>query len=560
MTNTDLNFKDTASNENSAILGTLEGPCASFVQPTRNGRKYGENLWENVFKDPIVKEMLENGGIPGELDHPADREETCSEKIAIMMSEAPTKKDGKLWAKFNILNTPNGKIAYTLAKAGFKLGISSRGSGDVIQGRDGEYVDEDTYEFKAFDLVLLPAVKEARLTLVTESLDRKFNYRKALNESLNSATEDERKIMLETLNNLKITLDEEYDESSYNKSFVFRFHKNDNTLMTNEFLAKDKDDAEKQASKFAKDNSVEKYELLNDVTDETSDDIDITESTDIAADNDGAKLVEQLQEALAENATLENKIKQLQENLSACYARETAQEERVSTLIHRAARLGEAVKTVKALKQKVNSLTEELDEKSNSIESLKNKIISLNENLSNDEVRNENYVKDIEYRDNQIKSLERQISSLNESIQSTSEVLDTEKEQLKEQIETLKKDSAIKNKEYSTKLSSNNALIEKYRGIARKAVDKYIESKATMLGVSTKEIKSRLGENYSFNDIDSLCEDLQQYKLNINRLPFDVGNGTPKMKITESKQSSINKYLNEDDDVDEQLLRMANLR
>ena len=111
-------------------------------------------------------EMIENGGIPGELDHPVDREEIDSSRIAILMKEKPKKKDGKLWAKFSILNTPLGKIAYTLAKAGFKLGVSSRGSGDVNTNYDGpEEVDESSYNFKCFDLVVLPSVKSARLNL-----------------------------------------------------------------------------------------------------------------------------------------------------------------------------------------------------------------------------------------------------------------------------------------------------------------------------------------------------------------------------------------------------------
>ena len=33
------------------ILGRLVGPCADFINPTRNGRKYTEELWDKVFKD-----------------------------------------------------------------------------------------------------------------------------------------------------------------------------------------------------------------------------------------------------------------------------------------------------------------------------------------------------------------------------------------------------------------------------------------------------------------------------------------------------------------------------
>lgn len=90
-----------------AVLGTLEGPCAEFIAPTRNGRYYSEELWEKVFQNPLVKEQLDCGGIFGELGHPDDRDETDATKIAICMPEAPKKDgNGRLIAKFDILDTP----------------------------------------------------------------------------------------------------------------------------------------------------------------------------------------------------------------------------------------------------------------------------------------------------------------------------------------------------------------------------------------------------------------------------------------------------------------------
>ena len=187
-----------------AILGVLEGPCADVINPTRNERQYDEELWNNVFNDPIVNEYFECGGILGELDHPAERTETDTSKVAICMPEKPKKgKDGKLYAKFDILDTPNGRIVYTLAKYGYKLGVSSRGNGDVYEAYDGkEHVDPKTYELKAFDIVLLPAVKSARLAL-KESVGNK-TFKQAIKESLEHATKDEKRIMVESLRKLKI--------------------------------------------------------------------------------------------------------------------------------------------------------------------------------------------------------------------------------------------------------------------------------------------------------------------------------------------------------------------
>lgn len=208
-----LNDKVKFDNKNGAILGVLEGPVADFQHPTRNGRLYSEKLWDNVLKNPLVMEQFKNGGIVGELDHPADRDDICTEKVAIIMPEPPVKKNGQYYGKFNILDTPCGRIVYTLAKAGFKLGVSSRGTGDVNEYT--EEVDPSTYEFTCFDVVLLPAVESARMKLVTESLDtKKFDYRKLLKEDLNNANEKDKAIMEDTLNHLKdkLKLNEGWDD------------------------------------------------------------------------------------------------------------------------------------------------------------------------------------------------------------------------------------------------------------------------------------------------------------------------------------------------------------
>ena len=134
-------------------------------------------------------------------------------KIACVMPEPPVKDDkGNLVAYVDIVDTPSGRIAYQLAKYGYKFGISSRGTGDIIYDNDGnEIVDPDTYQLNAFDLVEIPAVESARLAFV-ESLDTKKKYGKTLKQKLteevNKATEEDKKIMEETLKNLDIELNE----------------------------------------------------------------------------------------------------------------------------------------------------------------------------------------------------------------------------------------------------------------------------------------------------------------------------------------------------------------
>ena len=476
------------------ILCKLRGVVADCVQPTRNGRRYSNKVWEHVFNSDLVKEMFENGGVLGELNHPEDRLETDLSKIAICMPEPPVKnKDGLLEATVDVLDTPNGRIVDCLARYGYNLGISSRGDGDIREdfGTGESEVVPESYDLKAWDIVALPAVKSARLHMVNESLDKsKLNFKKALNEQLERSTPDEKKIMMETLNDMKI------------------------------------------------DYSPEKVE--NKVDSKAS-----------AADDVGADVIKNLQESLKQNRALEDTIRELNEKLSVCYAKEVKLNEELNRYKSSVISLSDSAKGVKALKAKVESLNEQIEAQKQTISNQNKRIVRLTESqkfsASKQATLNENLV-----------SSESKYSKLEESFNAYKKDSQKQLNSLNESLEELKQDSAIKAKEYSQKLSKASKLVEHYKGVAKTAVDKYIDSKSKILGVSSAEIKNRLNENYSFGDIDRVCEDLRAYKLNISNLPFGVTTQSkPKVKITESKEP-IKQRGSYDDTVDEQLLNLLN--
>ena len=204
------------------ILGRLVGVIADFKHPTRNGRMYTEELWDNVFKDPIMQEKLKTRSVFGELGHPADRTETDMEKIAICLAEEPKKyPDGTLKGVFDILDTPNGRILKTLCDYGCQIGVSSRGEGDLIEDwtGSGEKVDPKTYSCECWDAVLLPAVESARPSYVTESLNSNaLKLKKALTEALEKATPENKKIMTETLDRLNIDYESKSADNKSNDS------------------------------------------------------------------------------------------------------------------------------------------------------------------------------------------------------------------------------------------------------------------------------------------------------------------------------------------------------
>lgn len=485
------------SEKGSPILGRLSGPCADIINPTRNGRKYSEKLWENVFNSPIAQETFENGGFFGELGHPEGRQEVDMEKIAICMPNPPVKNDkGQLISTFDILDTPNGRILKTLCDYGYKMGISSRGSGEVYPSDDGnEEVDPDQYEFSCFDIVLLPAVKAARLDYVTESLNSKVTLKQALQESLNRANDSERKIMQETLNNLSI----EY------------------------------------TSDEAKADPVKDIE-------------DVNES--VAVENNEADLVEQLQTLLKENKEKEQQIIELQEKLSVSYTKESACNDKILSYQQSISKLSEEAK-------KVKSLEEKLSKAENDVKHLKEALTTSKKanaaNVAKLQANSKSLVESVSSSKQKIRELQEQLKVANES---SSGKIDS----LNEQLSTAKKDLEIKKTEYSKKLGASNKLVEKYKNIAAGAVDRYIQSQALRLGVSQNEILNRLPESYTFDDIDSVCESLQSVNLNLSRLPFQSMKLQEKLnaKITAPKKEII--PTNQDDVVDESLLSLAKLQ
>lgn len=476
------------------ILGRLVGPIADSVNPTRNGRRYSGELWEKVFKNPIMQEKIENRVCFGELGHPVDRTETDMEKICWCLAEVPKKgDDGQLYGVFDILPTPNGRILKALCDYGSNIGTSSRGSGDTFMDYDGqESVDPDTYECECWDAVLLPAVKSARLTPVTESLHK--TLKESLETLVNNANEADKKVMTETLETLNL---------DYN-------------------------------------------------TDSVDDDI-ANEGEETAADNNGA-VVESLQVAVKQKQELENKVLDLQEKLSVSYAKETRLEEQIVKYSKAISNLSNTAKKVTALQEKINSLTKELNKEKEHSQQLNGKI-SRFENISKKERGLKESLKE------QVSNRDIEISNLNESIEQLIEAknsMQNDNMKLLEQISTLKKDLALKKTEYSQKLEQSNKLVEKYKKVANKAVEQYIELQADRIGVNAKEIQNKLPESYTFQDIDSICEDLQSYKLTLNKLPFSTAkslNENLRMNVTSSKNESIlpGETFNADDEIDEML-------
>jgi len=126
-----------------------------------NGRVYPINVLKEQI-EKYVKGPMSTRTSTGELDHPESSIINLSN-----VSHLITKiwwEDNNVMGELTLLNTPSGKIAQEIIKAGIPLGISSRGMGSVKQ--IGETVEvQDDFELLCWDLVSVPSTPNAYMTL-----------------------------------------------------------------------------------------------------------------------------------------------------------------------------------------------------------------------------------------------------------------------------------------------------------------------------------------------------------------------------------------------------------
>jgi hypothetical protein len=101
----------------------------------------------------------------GEVDHPDDLKinlDRVSHMITEMWMEGPNG-----YGKMKVLPTPMGQLVKTMLESGVKLGVSSRGSGNVKDDGSGEVSE---FEIITIDVVAQPSAPGAYPTPIYEHL------------------------------------------------------------------------------------------------------------------------------------------------------------------------------------------------------------------------------------------------------------------------------------------------------------------------------------------------------------------------------------------------------
>ena len=149
----------------------MKGICIQGGVKNANQRVYPVSEISNAVKQ-MMDQISQGNSVLGEVDHPDDLKinlDRVSHMIESMWMDGPNG-----YGKLKILPTPMGNVIKTMLDSGVKLGVSSRGSGNVNES-SGNVSD---FEIVTVDVEAQPSARNAYPKAIYEGL---FNMRNGHN-------------------------------------------------------------------------------------------------------------------------------------------------------------------------------------------------------------------------------------------------------------------------------------------------------------------------------------------------------------------------------------------
>jgi len=149
----------------------MKGICIQGGVRNANERVYPVNEIEKAVQT-LNEQITTGSSVLGEVDHPDDLKinlDRVSHMITEMWMDGPNG-----FGKLKILPTPMGQLVKTMLESGVKLGVSSRGSGNVNEA-NGHVSD---FEIVTVDVVAQPSAPNAYPKAIYEGLmNMKYGHR-----------------------------------------------------------------------------------------------------------------------------------------------------------------------------------------------------------------------------------------------------------------------------------------------------------------------------------------------------------------------------------------------
>lgn len=259
------------------------------------------------------------------------------------------------------------------------------------------------------------------------------------------------------------------------------------------------------------------------------------EVSDTADDDGDAEIIESLKDAIRQKEALETEVSDLRNAKSVGDAKERELQEKLDQYRTAFTRMSaEAEKKNSGLESQIQELTEQLAQSKTTIQELTEKVNNARQLKESTEVA------------------AAKVRKLTEQVNKLTQHSSTLEAQLEDQT-----------KQYTTKLQERTNLAKAYKKRCIETLNRYVESKASMLGVKPSEITSRLNENYTLSDVDAVCDQILDSAVGYGRLPFG-GRQRTSARISESvnKPTAANTFSDPSYgyDIDDSLLELAGLK
>ena len=186
-------------------------PICNVDKLNANKRRYSKKVWECVLSKPEIKEKLEKRSLFGQGEHPAGTQSDLQLTSHVVTEFKIDDSDGRVYQKFDVLNTPAGRVINELLRAGCGVGVSTRAEGELKEAEeDGQKIYDvipESYDYITTDFTSNPST--ANMAAKSIEMLRGKIQTEANNEALNA---NEKKFVTAILES--ITTNIETDDAS----------------------------------------------------------------------------------------------------------------------------------------------------------------------------------------------------------------------------------------------------------------------------------------------------------------------------------------------------------
>ena len=144
----------------------IEGIFMQAELPNRNNRMYSLPILQKET-DRYVTEFVNKNRAYGELGHP-DGPNINLERVSHLIKSL-RQEGNNFIGKAKIMDTPYGNIVKNLLSEGATIGVSTRGMGSLVEGKNGiKMVKDDFHLATAADIVADPSAPDAYVRGIME--------------------------------------------------------------------------------------------------------------------------------------------------------------------------------------------------------------------------------------------------------------------------------------------------------------------------------------------------------------------------------------------------------